>query len=55
MCKHSLKRRIMLADENIGSVWNDEETLKFLKLIHETNIIAVFPPCFVHGLPPFEV
>ncbi len=30
----------MAADENIRSVWSDEKTVTFLKLIHETNINA---------------
>lgn len=41
------------ADEK--SVWSDEETVIFLKLIHETNIKAILPSQFPHDFPLFEV
>ena len=41
---------IIAADENIRSVWSDEETVTFLKWIHETNINVIFPSCFLHAL-----
>ncbi len=37
----------MAADENIRSVWTNEETVTFLKLVHETQINALFPSCFL--------
>lgn len=42
-----LKRRKIAADENIRSLWSDEDTIMFLKLTHET-INVIFPSCFPH-------
>ncbi len=43
------------ADGNIRSVWSDEETVTFLKSIHETNINVIFSSFFLHWFSPFEV
>lgn len=41
--------------ENITPVWNDEEAVTFLTLIHETTINTIFLSLFLHCFSPSEV
>lgn len=40
------------ADENIRSVWNDEETITFFKLIHDANITYIYIFLHLHVTVP---
>lgn len=64
--KLQLKRLKIAADEIVRSLWSDEDTVTFLKLLHETNKChfsirfsvlasagALFFFCFSHVPPPF--